>query len=103
MISFPVQTIAQSMQPPLCPGHREASVIRTVKKGGENQGEAPFDGKQHVHSYKKLSGAARLLALQCYCEAYTVIHMLFAARLWPRLQYAALTVCRAAVLCVRAC
>ena len=28
------------MQPPLCPGHREASVIRTVKEGGENQGEA---------------------------------------------------------------
>ena len=38
LLMVPSQSIAKSMQPPLCPGHREAAVIRTVKKGGENQG-----------------------------------------------------------------
>ena len=32
------QAIQKRLQPPLCTGHREPSVIRTVKKGGENQG-----------------------------------------------------------------
>ncbi len=50
------QSIARSMQPPLCPGHREPSVIRTVKKGGENQGtpfhlcrvNLPSESRQHA-------------------------------------------------------
>ena len=63
------QTIAQSMQPPLCPGHREASVIRTVKKGGENQGEGvPCIRKQH-NARGKPRATMRLLAVQCFCAA----------------------------------
>lgn len=32
------QAIQRKQQLPLCPGHKEPSVIRTVKKGGDNQG-----------------------------------------------------------------
>ena len=32
------QAIQRRQQPPLCSGHRQPAVIRTVKKGGENQG-----------------------------------------------------------------
>ena len=98
------QSIAKSMQPPLCPGHREPSVIRTVKKGGENQGTA-CRTSSYTHLWspailcKQLAVLDHVLFQASSKNAYPACHCRCFEQRWQRHQKR----CRTAILRVQPC